>query len=296
MNNILDLSTVPAPDIVEQISYAEILAGFITQLQTLEPEYLSLNESDPAYKILEIAAGREVIIRQRINDAAKACMLTYATGSNLENLSSFYGVFRNTISPEDDTTFPVTPAVMESDSALRYRTQLALQGISTAGPIGAYKYHALSVAGVFDVGIQGPPDTSPGNVTVTVMSGTGTGAASSGLLALVTTALNNEDVRPLTDTVTVKSVTVLTFSVVAVLHISAGPDPATILTAATASVNAFLSSMKKVGASIRVSALYASLNIGGVNYVTLSSPGITADFICSAVQTANCSSVTLTTA
>jgi phage-related baseplate assembly protein len=54
---------------------------------------------------------------------------------------------RLTITPGDDTTIPPTAAVMESDADLRLRAQQAFEGLSVAGPVGAYEYHGRSADG-----------------------------------------------------------------------------------------------------------------------------------------------------
>ncbi|MEL0625209.1 baseplate J/gp47 family protein, partial [Marinomonas arenicola] len=77
--------------------------------------------------------------------------LAYATGTNLEHLSALWGV-----SKQDG----------ESDDRLRSRTQLALEGFSTAGPFGAYVYHSLAAdSRVKDVAVSSP---SAGQVLVSV--------------------------------------------------------------------------------------------------------------------------------
>ena len=48
--------------------------------------FTALVESDPAWTILEVAAYRELLLRQRINDASRAVMLAFATGADLEHL------------------------------------------------------------------------------------------------------------------------------------------------------------------------------------------------------------------
>ena len=291
----IDLSTVPAPNVVEALSYETILAAMLADLQARDPAFTALVESDPAYKILEVAAYRELLIRQRVNDGARAVMLAYATGSDLENLSALFGVTRKTLDEGDATALPPIPPTFETDAALRYRTQLALEGLSTAGPIGAYQFHALSVDGVKDAGIQGPPDTDPGEVLVTILSATGSGTAGSPLIAAVDAALNAEDVRPLTDQVTVQSATIVSYEVIATLYIPTGPDPTAVQTAALASVQAYVESRHRVGLDVRLSGLYAALHVGGVERVTLSAPGIVADLVTTAVQAPYCTDVTLST-
>ena len=291
----IDLSTVPAPNVVEALSFETILAAMLADLQARDTTFTALVESDPADKILEVAAYRELLIRQRVNDGARAVMLAYATGSDLENLAALFGVTRKTLSAGNPNALPPILPTYETDTALRYRTQLALEGLSTAGPIGAYQFHALSVDGVKDVGIQGPPDTDPGDVLVTILSATGSGTASGPLIAAVAAALNAEDVRPLTDQVTVQSAAIVNYEVIATLHIPTGPDPSAVQTAALASVQAFVESRHRVGADVRLSGLYAALHVGGVERVTLTSPGITADLVITAAQAPFCTDITLST-
>lgn len=92
---MINLSKLPAPKIIEELNFETILAAmradFAGRCQGWTAEAL---ESDPANKILEVAAYRELLLRQRINEAARACMLALSTGSDLEHLSAFYGVGR----------------------------------------------------------------------------------------------------------------------------------------------------------------------------------------------------------
>lgn len=292
----IDLSTLPAPDVVETLSFESIFAAMLADLQARDATFSALVVSDPAFKILEVAAYRELLIRQRVNDSARAVMLAYSGGADLENLGALLGVVRKTITPADPDTIPPTPAVMESDTDLRARIQLALEGMSTAGPVGAYQFHALSVDGVKDVAIAGPPDTDPGVVRVTLLGVAGNGTVGSPIISAVTAVLNADNVRPLTDTVEVQSATVTEYQVVATLYISPGPDPAIVSDASRASVAAYVARQHKVGADIRLSALYAALHVSGVDRVALAAPGITTDLVLDAVHAPYCTAITLSTA
>jgi phage-related baseplate assembly protein len=292
----IDLSTVPPPDVVQALSYETILAEMLADLQARDPQFSALVESDPAYKILEVCAYKVMLVMQRVNDGARAVMLATSTGTDLENLGALFGVTRKTLDEGDPDALPPVPPTYETDAALRYRIQLALEGMSTAGPVGAYEYHALSVDGVKSVGIQGPPDTDPGDVLVTILSAEGDGTADGALISAVDAALNAEDVRPLTDNVTVQSATIVTYELIATLYIPPGPDPTAVRNSALASVQAFAESRHRVGADVRLSALYAALHVGGVERVTLSAPGIVADIVCTAEEAAYCTDITLSTA
>lgn len=83
----IDLSQLPAPDVVEVLDYESILAERKATLLSLcyesqrEAVARTLQlESEPLTKLLEESAYREVMWRQRVNEAARANMLAYATG------------------------------------------------------------------------------------------------------------------------------------------------------------------------------------------------------------------------
>jgi phage-related baseplate assembly protein len=267
----ISLTNIPAPTIVEPLDFETILAAMVADLQARDPAFTALVESDPAFKILEVAAYREVLLRQRVNDAAKGVMLAYATGADLEQLGGLFGVTRNLITPANPNANPPVAAVYETDSSLRYRIQLSLEGFSTAGPEGAYKFHALKVATIKDVAVAGPPTVAAGNVRVTILSSVGNGAASSAEVAAVNAILNSEDVRPITDLVTVQSATIIPYKLNIVLYVYSDWDAGVAATQAEASVRAYAESVHRVGSDVRLSGIYAATHIGGVERVVLQS-------------------------
>ena len=74
--NGVDLSTLPAPAVVETLSfeatYAAWLASFQGYCTAAGIDYTAILESDPAIKVLQAGAYRETVMRQRLNDAAHA--------------------------------------------------------------------------------------------------------------------------------------------------------------------------------------------------------------------------------
>ncbi|MDO5562510.1 MAG: baseplate J/gp47 family protein [Synergistaceae bacterium] len=92
---MIDLSKLPAPKIIEELSFEAILREMREDFAGRCPGWTAeALESDPANKILEVASYRELLLRQRINEAARACMLALSTGSDLEHLAAFYAVER----------------------------------------------------------------------------------------------------------------------------------------------------------------------------------------------------------
>jgi phage-related baseplate assembly protein len=130
----IDLAKLPSPEVVEQLDYEQILATMLDDLRARDEHFTALVESDPAYKILEVAAYRELVLRARINDACRAVMLAYAQGGDLENLAAFFGVQRQLVDPGNSESIPAVAPTYEDDDRLRKRVQLSLEGHSTAGP------------------------------------------------------------------------------------------------------------------------------------------------------------------
>lgn len=266
----IDLSRVPAPQVVQTLSAEQILAEMLADLLARHPEFTALLESDPAIKLLEVAAYRELLLRQRINEAAQAVMLPYALGTDLDNLGSLFNVERLVTDPGDPVAVPPVPPSYEADPDFRYRIQLSLEGLSTAGPEGAYIYHSLSASGqVLDASAISP---TPGQVLVTVLSRIGNGAASPELQATVYAAINAEAVRPLTDYVQVQSATITQYAIAATLYFYAGPDREVVLANARAAAEAYAEAQHRLGRDVTLSGLYAALHQPGVQRVELTSP------------------------
>jgi phage-related baseplate assembly protein len=293
----IDLSQLPAPDVVETLDYEVLLAERKATLISLYPEEqqaaialtLAL-ESEPVVKVLQENAYREVILRQRINEAARAVMVAYAMDDDLDQVGANNGVSRLTITPADDTTIPPTVAVMEGNDDFRARIAGAFEGLSVAGPTGAYEYHARSADGrVADASAISP---SPAVVTVTILAREGNGIAADDLLAVVNAALNDENVRPVADRVNVQSATIVSYEIEAELYLYPGPEAEPIRAASEAKLIAYISTQKRLGRDIRLSALYAAMHVEGVQRVNLIKP--VADVVLDKTQAAYCTGYTLT--
>ncbi|TAA26570.1 baseplate assembly protein [Pseudoxanthomonas winnipegensis] len=318
----IDLSRLPAPSVVEVIDYEALLAEYLASLRQLDPTFDALVESEPAYKILQVAAYREMLLRQRINDAARAVMLASATGSDLDQLAALLGVQRLVLDAGDPTQ-GVDPT-LEPDEDFRRRIQLAPEGFSVAGPEGAYIYHALSAdPRVLDASASSPiPDdiraivfnvlaangasaaitnamhaaldaaTWPGTVVISVLARAGTGAADADLIADVGAALAADDVRPLTDHVTVQSATITPYQVTATIYTFAGPDSSVVMAEARARLQTYVDASHRMGRDVTMSGLYAALHTEGVQRVEIESPA--GDLVIPRNGAAYCTGVTLT--
>lgn len=286
----VDLSQLPLPDVVETLDFETILSDMVADLQARDPSFSALVESDPAYKILEVCAYREVTLRQRVNDAAKAVMLAYAVNDDLDNIGADFDVERLLLDAGDPTAIPPVPPTYELDTDFRRRIQLSFEGFTTAGSEGSYIFNGLTADGdVKDISVTSP---TPGTVNVYVLSKTGSGAAGSDLVVAVNNALNSDDVRPLTDNVVVSSANIVDYSITAELVLYPGPDSSVVLEAAQNAINAFTVSIARLGLDVALSAIYAALQQPGVQQVNLASP--TANLALDQTQASYCTSVTLT--
>ncbi|CAG9000666.1 MAG: hypothetical protein CENE_02666 [Candidatus Celerinatantimonas neptuna] len=287
--SISDLSALPVPDLIETLDYETVLSEMISRYQTENPDFDALLESDPIYKALEVASYFRVKDRQRVNEAAKAVMLAYASGSDLDQIAARYNVQRQIITPADQTTVPPTAAVSESDDDFRRRTMLSFEGLSVAGPSQSYISHALSAdATIADATAIMP---SAGQVLVTLLSRTGDGSATQSQIDTVTAALSAEEVRPLTDELTVQSAKITDYAVSATLYMKDGPEQQPILSAANNALDSYVSSQQRLGRSIRCSAIIATLSVTGVQYVELTQPA--SDIVLNKQQASYCTAKTI---
>ncbi|MCB2048567.1 MAG: baseplate J/gp47 family protein [Novosphingobium sp.] len=287
----LDLSLLPPPEVVEQLDYEAILAEMLADLRARDPVFDALVESDPVYKILEVAAYRELLIRADFNDGCRSLLLAYATGAALDHIGSRKGVVRLTLDPGDAEAVPPVPPTYESDEDFRRRIQLAPEGFTTAGSEGSYIFHGLGAsADVKDIQAVSP---DPGEVTVYVLGQEGDGTADGALLDTVEAALTAENVRPLTDSVTVLSADVTGYTIEAQLTIYPGPDAEVVRLAALEAVTAYAFSVHRLEYDVRRSGLFGALHRAGlVQNVALTEPA--ADLIAGAGEAYYPTSITVT--
>ncbi|KJH82851.1 baseplate J/gp47 family protein [Stutzerimonas stutzeri] len=295
----IDLAQLPTPDVIEQIDFEQIFAERKAYAVSLWPAEKQAQiaatlelESEPLTKLLQESAYRETLWLQRVNEAALAVLLPFAKRADLEQIGARFNVARLIVTPANPSAVPPVAAVMEQDEPLRERIQMAMEGLSTAGPRNAYIYHARSADGrVADASCISP---SPAEVVVTVQSALGDGSADADLLAAVDAYLSDEDRRPVADRLTVQGAEVLPYSVNAVLCLNTvGPEAEPIRAAAEARGLALVSQRRRLAQEVNRSALDAALHIEGVKRVEL--PGWV-DVVATETQAPYCTGFTVTVA
>ena len=264
MTTLSDLESLPTPAVIEPLSFETIFTELQTEFQSRYPDYSALLASDPAVKLMEVAAYREVLLRNRINAAAKASLLAFATSSDLDHLAAFYGVTR---------------LMDESDEGLRVRTRQRIIGFANAGGAAHYRYWALSASPeVADVEVDSP---EPGRVRISVLAKGEEQTVSNAVLNAVRAVVLRDDIRVLTDTVEVVPAELIPVTVAARIWLY--PDtPMAAFEAIGARFKEALAAQSGLGWDLTPSWVIGELQCPGVHKVELLAP--TTDIRASANQ------------
>jgi phage-related baseplate assembly protein len=268
----IDFSRLPPPAVIEDIEYEALLRVYRDQVLAKNPKLdraLSLEQSG-ANIILQAEAYGEMIMRARVNAAARAVMLPFATGTDLDNLASFYGLTRDTI-PGDATANPPILEEPESDDRFRRRVQMAPESFATAGSEGAYIYHALTAHPKVRDATATKVDNF-GGVRITIMnSGTNPNPTDEQIEA-VYTKLNQRNIKPLTDVVSVAAVSVKETVLEAELILYPGPNASLVMADVQQSITALRARVSLLGRDLTRAAIYSALMREGVQSVNLITP------------------------
>ncbi|MBZ9850118.1 baseplate J/gp47 family protein [Mesorhizobium sp. CA14] len=249
------LEGLPVPAVIATLSYEEIRQATINKLVELDPDYSALLESDPAIKVIEASSYQDLVLRERVNDAAKANLLFFAAGSDLDHLAAFYDVLR---------------LVGETDAALRSRTILAIQGRSTGGPEERYKFLARTAdVRVKDVAVY-QVDGGP-KLRVALLSLVNGGVPDAAMLAAVEAAVTAPDARSINDVIEVVSATQAPQNIV--LNVWLLPNaPAAIIGSMETLIRAAFFDEGGIGFDLNPSWISARVHIPGVAKVEVVTP------------------------
>ncbi|ODS22902.1 hypothetical protein AB835_11665 [Candidatus Endobugula sertula] len=202
MATVIRLEDLPDYNSVPQKTIEEIRQENINYLRDEEGIEITGGAEDPLYRIVNALSYREKIWRHDKNEADRNKLMAYAEGDAQDHIG---------------VTYHRTPRLEnESNEAYRKRLEIAPEGITVAGTVGAYRFHTLSAhADVKDVIIN---KMLAGQLQVVVLSHQGSGVASQELIDQVDAALNPDDIRPLNDTPLVGTAAIAEYSVTATLR------------------------------------------------------------------------------
>lgn len=270
----INLALLPPLTVIKQLTHEEIVQAVATAagLENASP-------ADPAFRVALACAYRELLVRQDANEQARGLLLAFAVGPQLDHLGVTYY--------QHPDGAPVTRLEGEGDADYRARLQDSPEGLSVAGPDGAYEFGAKSA----HPDVKGASVFSPAPVEVelTILSAQGDGTPSAELLATVDSYMQPR--RPLTDLLRVLPAEVIRYSVTAALYLKQGPDPELARQAAEASGLAYVARQHRLGARVVESALHAAMSVEGVEEVRLAG---WVDVACTASQAPFCEALAVT--
>lgn len=269
-------------------------AGITYDVETLETDSAVIVEG-------EAGGYADLLLRQRVNEAVRSLSLATAAGGNLDHIAAtYYGISRQTD---------------ETDDRFRDRIALAPEAFSTAGPLGAYVFHALELDGVADIADAWAYSEEDGavytnglyagvteyatnddvlapEILLVILPTVAYGACDQELLDRAYEAVTAIDVRPLGDKVTVEPAEVVTYTVSMTITYQRGADPTPLVTEARKRVEAYVAARRKVGLTAEILGIGGSGYVSGVEAVTLTSPA--ADVGGGSKQAPECTSITIT--
>lgn len=203
--NAPDLTQLPPPEVVETLDFETILQVHRADLLARYPEAAAVIdlESEPLNKLLQAHAYRELLYRQRVNEAARAHLLAFATGADLDHKAAFYGLTR---------------LAGESDERLRARVQLRIKSLAGNGTREAYELTAMTAS----QNVRDARATQPFPGRVHLLLWCHDAAQAEATLATVLAAINADDGRPLGVPVTVALARARAINITAALEREAG--------------------------------------------------------------------------
>lgn len=285
-----------------------VAAAEVEQVLAVEAELISkLGQTFCQYLIAHI---------ERINEQARQMLPGFARKSNLDHVVAFQSLERQTISPGDPSAFPPVPEVKESDDQLLLRYWLAPHG-PAAGSKLSYRYHCMTLGQRPKISVHKPDSTqvvvtytlpesstaanvkdasaertSPGQVTLSILSSDGDGAPSVGLLDEVREYFRRDDVRPETDLVIVQGATLLPYKMEVTCQVQKGPDTRVFKTAVEKELQAYAISQHGLGQKIERSYMIFLLHKAGVSSPVIVHP--VADVVALSTQAPYCTDVKVT--
>lgn len=258
---MIDLSTLPPPNLIRSLDPEPEIAAFIADLQERLPQWRGVFQGDPFVRACQSWAYRLMLEQERHNEDGRSILLAYAQGGDLDHIASTYYAFAGIIRADGET-----------DMSFRRRIQLAPEAYSSAGSLGAYLFHALTVdpVAIVDADVWFP---APGyaNVAIQTVHDDTDPAAAADLAARVDKRLREPKLQT-SDVLAVSRLVALDTVVVATIDVPLGPDGALIEAEARRRFGLLKASVERPRRMLATSAITAALHAGNVSRVRLAQP------------------------
>lgn len=246
MTTPIDLLALPAPAVVEALSFEAIFQRHRADLLARYPACVDVIdlESEPLVKLLEVQSYMELLFRQRVNDAARANLLAYATAGDLDHKGAFYNLAR-------------LPG--EADDRFRLRIQLRIAALAGNGTAEQYRLVALSAS--LQVADAAVSSAVAGHVDIRLRLATADNTA--GILADVLAALNAPSARPMGVSIHVRTATPKAIAIAADLYRDSDA-PTDLVSRIAANLPAALLAYGRLGRAVPRSWFMAHLQVQGI--------------------------------
>lgn len=241
----LDLSAYPVADILDPVDFETSLAGIKADFQArwdvlasakgLPSFDVLMLESEPVVLIIEAFAYREMILRAHVNDKARSLTLSGAAGAALDHIGMTYYRRTQRLNGEDDETF-------------RARIAVAPEAWSSAGPEGAYVFFGYGASpDILDLAVYSVDEGAalPAVIRFAVLSKTGDGTASGGLITAIRQAMAKRDRVPTADHIIGQTATRVDYAIAVELSVAPGVAHQPLIDAATARLTAWSSGKRR---------------------------------------------------
>ena len=228
------------------------------------------SSGDPVF---ETTAEGVISIGATYTDILCVCQTAGAIGNGYDSgqitelidVFPFYSSCTNTETSDGGSDSP-------DDETFYNLLQASVAAWSNAGPAGAYKYFAKSVSTEIQDVVVNSPD--PGEVAIYALMSDGT-KASSAVKALIAAACGDDEVRPLTDSVSVEDPTEVVYDIQLTYYMSSESDRSS--AEITANVNAAIEEYKlwqagRLGRDINPSKLIQMIVEAGAKRVVVTKP------------------------
>lgn len=277
---VINPAHLPLPDAIEQIALESIIsarmAEFVALAATAGFAYdVDGLETDPIKIDQEVHAYRETLMRARVNDGIRAVLPAYARGADLDAIAARANVVRLVIAEANPATGAA--AILESDDALLLR-YLASFAAPSAGSRDAYIYHSVTAwPQARDIAVVGAEVHGvAGRAAIYLLAENGA-AVSDEAIAAVRASVTRDNVKPLTDQVTIGPAAVTPYTAALTITVPPGPAPEAVRQAAIAAVRATADARFAIGAKVYSNALEGAAYVANVIWVQRSMPTMDID-------------------
>lgn len=274
--NQYDVSQLPAPTLIEPLDFEAAFEVVKADFLKRCPQFDALVESDPAMKLLESFAYALMDRIHKDNEKAKQTMLSFATGTNLDQIAGNTVTLRQVIVEADPDAEPPITAIYESDRDFRTRAQNAPERFTVAGPVAAYNALTRDSDGLVRDAQTQAHTPEAGSVTVTILSHDHEGLASPELCAKVSAYLSADERRPCCDTVYVQPAELIDIDIKVALVFYAGADQKAAMALALQNLETYATDLFRINTELTLSAIHDQARVGGVHKVIVLSPNFDA--------------------